>query len=385
MTETSEGILLWEPSEGFKEKARISHYMKWLEDERDLSFEDYTELWEWSVTDLEGFWASIWEYCGVKASEPYERVLARREMPGTEWFTGAELNYAEHFFRDAPSGEPAILHQSEVRPLSELSWRELREKTAALAAGLKSMGVERGDRVVAYLPNIPEAIIALLAVSSIGAIWLSCSPDFGAGSVIDRFKQIEPKVLFAVDGYRYGGKDYDRTEVVAKLQGEIPTLEKTIVLPYLKDEPDLGSLDNAVLWDDVLGSQEGAELHFEQVPFDHPLWVLYSSGTTGLPKAIVQSQGGILMEHLKKVYLHIDLGPGDRFFWFTTTGWMMWNLLVSGLLAGATAILYDGNPGYPDMNVLWELAEKTGMTCFGTSASYITACMKAEIEPGRDF
>ena len=385
MTETSEGILLWEPSEGFKEKARISHYMKWLEDERDLSFEDYTELWEWSVTDLEGFWASIWEYCGVKASEPYERVLARREMPGTEWFTGAELNFAEHFFRDAPSDEPAILHQSEVRPLSELSWRELREKTAALAAGLKSMGVERGDRVVAYLPDIPEAIIALLAVSSIGAIWSSCSPDFGAGSVIDRFKQIEPKVLFAVDGYRYGGKDYDRTQTVAKLQEEIPSLQKTVILPYLEEEPDTSSLEDVTTWDELLAAHEGAGLTFEQVPFDHPLWVLYSSGTTGLPKAIVHSQGGILMEHLKKVVLHIDLEPGDRFFWFTTTGWMMWNIVVAGLLTGATALLYDGNPGYPDMNVLWEFAEQTGMTCFGTSASYITSCMKADIEPGKDF
>jgi len=385
MTETSEGVLLWEPSDGFKEKARISHYMKWLKDEKDRSFEDYTELWEWSVTDLEGFWASIWEYCGVKASEPYERVLARREMPGTEWFTGAELNYAEHFFRDAPSDEPAILHQSEIRPLSELSWRELREKTAALAAGLKSMGVERGDRVVAYLPNIPEAIIALLAVSSIGAIWSSCSPDFGAGSVIDRFKQIEPEVLFAVDGYRYGGKDYDRTQTVAKLQEEIPSLQKTVILPYLEEEPDTSSLEDVTTWDELLAEHEGAELTFEQVPFDHPLWVLYSSGTTGLPKAIVHSQGGILMEHLKKVVLHIDLEPGDRFFWFTTTGWMMWNIVVAGLLTGATALLYDGNPGYADMNVLWEFAEQTGMTCFGTSASYITSCMKADIEPGKDF
>jgi acetoacetyl-CoA synthetase len=385
MTETSEGILLWEPSEGFKEKARISHYMKWLKDEKDLSFEDYAELWEWSVTDLDGFWASIWEYCGVKASKPYERVLARREMPGMEWFTGAELNYAEHFFRDAPSDEPAILHQSEIRPLGQMSWRELRERTAALAAGLKSMGVERGDRVVAYLPNIPEAIIALLACSSIGAIWSSCSPDFGAGSVVDRFKQIEPKVLFAVDGYRYGGKDYDRTQIVAKLQEEIPSLQKTVILPYLEEEPDTSSLEDVTTWDELLAEHEGAELTFEQVPFDHPLWVLYSSGTTGLPKAIVHSQGGVLMEHLKKVVLHIDLEPGDRFFWFTTTGWMMWNVVVAGLLTGATALLYDGNPGYPDMNVLWEFAEQTGMTCFGTSASYLTSCMKTGIEPGKDF
>jgi acetoacetyl-CoA synthetase len=385
MTETVEGTLLWEPAEEFRENANISRYMGWLRDEKDLSFEDYAGLWEWSVTDLEGFWASVWEYCGVQASKPYERVLARREMPGTEWFPGAELNYAEHVFKNARADEPAILHQSELRPLGRMSWRELEQKTAALAASLKSMGVERGDRVVAYLPNIPEAIVALLAVSSIGAIWSSSSPDFGAGSVVDRFKQIEPKVLIAVDGYRYGGKDYDRTQVVAKLQAEIPTLERTVILPYLEEEPETASLQNVTSWDDLLAEHEGADLHFEQVPFDHPLWVLYSSGTTGLPKAIVQSQGGILMEHLKKVVLHIDLSPEDRFFWFTTTGWMMWNVLVGGLFTGATALLYDGNPGYPDTNVLWRFAEETGMTNFGTSASYITSCMKASVEPGKDF
>ena len=387
MTETAEGTPLWEPSEKLKENARIFDYMKWLRDEKDLSFEDYNDLWEWSVTDLEGFWASVWEYCGVDASKFYERVLAKRGMPGAEWFSGAELNYAEHVLKHAKGrlDEPAILHQSEVRSLGEVSWGELREKTVALAAGLKEMGVQRGDRVAAYLPNVPEAVIALLACASIGAVWSSCSPDFGAGSVVDRMEQIEPKVLIAVDGYRYGGKDYDRIDVVARLQREIPTLQKTIILPYLAEDPDTSPLENVVMWDELLARHEGAELSFEQVPFDHPLWVLYSSGTTGLPKAIVHSQGGILIEHLKKIVLHIDLGPDDRFFWFTTTGWMMWNLVVAGLLNGSTVLLYDGNPGYPDMNVLWEFAEKTGMTCFGTSASYITACMKAGMEPGRDF
>jgi acetoacetyl-CoA synthetase len=387
VTETAEGTLLWEPSEELKENARISDYMKWLKAERDLSFQDYNELWEWSVTDLEGFWATVWEYCSIKTSKPYGRVLGAREMPGAEWFAGSELNYAEHVLRHVAHRphEPAILHQSEVRPLGEMSWDELQEKTAALAAGLREMGVGRGDRVAAYLPNIPEAVVGLLACASIGAIWSSCSPDFGAGSVVDRFKQIEPEVLLAVDGYRYGGKDYDRIDVVARLQQEIPTLQKTIVLPYLSEDPDTSSLENVVMWDDLLAWHEGAEISFEQVPFDHPLWVLYSSGTTGLPKPIVHSQGGILIEHLKKVVLHIDLEPDDRFFWFTTTGWMMWNLLLAGLLTGSTVLLYDGNPGYPDMNVLWEFAEKTGMTCFGTSASYITACMKAGIEPGRDF
>jgi acetoacetyl-CoA synthetase len=387
VAETAEGNQLWEPSEEFKDSARISDYMKWLKAEKDLAFEDYNDLWEWSATDLEGFWASVWEYCGVEASKPYETVLGKREMPGAEWFPGAQLNYTEHVLKNAEgrTDEPALLHRSEVRPLGEVSWGGLRDRTAALASGLRAMGVERGDRVAAYLPNIPEAVIGLLACASIGAVWSSCSPDFGAGSVVDRIKQIEPKVLLAVDGYRYGGKDYDRTEVVARLQQEIPTIQHTVLLPYVAEDPDTSQLENVVVWEDLLSEQEGAELSFEQVPFDHPLWVLYSSGTTGLPKAIVQSQGGILLEHLKKVVLHIDLGPEDRFFWFTTTGWMMWNMLVGGLLSGATALLYDGNPGYPDMNALWKFAEETGMTCFGTSASYITACMNAEIEPGRDF
>lgn len=387
MTDTREGTPLWEPSEKLKENALITRYMRWLEDEKNFSFEDYGALWEWSVNDLEGFWGSLWEYFGVMSTQRYESVLGRREMPGAEWFPGAELNYAEHVFRHADdrTDEPAIVYKSEIRPLGEMSWRELRERTGALAAALKEMGVGRGDRVVAYIANVPEAVVAFLACASVGAVWSSCSPDFGAGSVVDRFKQIEPKVLFATDGYRYGGKDFDRTEVVARLQEEIPSLQKTVVLPYLSDDPDTSGLSNVVLWDDLLDEHAGAELQYERVPFDHPLWVLYSSGTTGLPKAIVHSQGGILLEHLKKVYLHIDLGPGDRFFWFTTTGWMMWNLLVSGLLSGTTILLYDGNPGHPDMNALWEFAEETGMTHFGTSASYLTGCMNAEIEPGRDF
>jgi len=387
VAETTEGTQLWEPSKELKESARISDYMRWLASEKNLTIEDYNDLWRWSTTDLEGFWASVWEYCGVEASRPYEAVLAKREMPGAEWFPGARLNYAENILKNAEGRpeEPALIHQSEVRPLGEVSWAELREKTAALAAGLRAMGVERGDRVAAYLPNVPEAVIGLLACASIGAVWSSCSPDFGAGSVVDRMKQIEPKVLLAVDGYSYGGKEYDRTEVVAKLQEEIPTIQRTVFLPYVVQDPDTSKLENVVMWDEVLSEHGDAELSFEQVPFDHPLWVLYSSGTTGLPKAIVQSQGGILLEHLKKVVFHIDLGPEDRFFWFTTTGWMMWNMVVGGLLSGAPALLYDGNPGYPDMNVLWEFAEKTGMTCFGTSASYITACMNSGIEPGRDF
>jgi acetoacetyl-CoA synthetase len=373
---------LWEPPAELAERSRLREYMGWLASERGLRFETYDELWRWSVDDLEAFWSSIWDFFEVRADGGYERALGKREMPGAEWFAGTSLNYAEHVFAGKGDAETAILHASELRELGELSWGELRAQVAAVAIGLRTLGVERGDRVVAYMPNIPEAIVAFLATASLGAVWSSCSPDFGPASVIDRFAQIEPKVLFAVDGYRYGGKDFDRRETIAQLQAEMPSLERTVVLPYLDPNPDLAPLRDAERWDELLARGAGAELSFERVPFDHPLWVLYSSGTTGLPKAIVQSQGGILLEHLKKLHLHVDAHPGDRLFWFTTTGWMMWNFLVSGLLTRAAIVLYDGNPGHPDMGVLWDLAERAGITMFGTSASYIAACMKAGVEPG---
>ncbi|MFL5904104.1 MAG: acetoacetate--CoA ligase, partial [Solirubrobacteraceae bacterium] len=265
------------------------------------------------------------------------------------------------------------LHASESRELAEMTWGELRELTARVRAGLVEAGVGRGDRVAAYLPNIPETIAALLATASLGAIWSSAAPEFGARSVVDRFAQIEPKVLLSVDGYRYNGRDHDRRDVLAQIEREIRSLERVVVLPYLGQ----GGGD----WDEFLG--DAGQLEFEAVPFDHPLWVLYSSGTTGLPKAIVQGQGGILLEHLKKLVLHADLHEGDRLFWFTTTGWMMWNFLVSGLLSEAAIVLYDGSPAVDDMNVLWDLAAATQMTCFGTSAGYIASCLKAGVEPGR--
>jgi acetoacetyl-CoA synthetase len=356
--------------------------MRWLQAERGLAFEGYEALWGWSVDDLDAFWASIWDFFDVQADGDPLPVLASRQMPGASWFPNASLNYAEHVFAGKDDAATAILHASELRQLNELSWGELRAQVAAVTQGLRRLGVEKGDRVVAYLPNIPEAIVAFLASASIGAIWSSCSPDFGPASVIDRFAQIEPKVLFAVDGYRYGGKDFDRRETIAALQEAMPSLAGTVVLGYLDPGPDLSALDRAQTWPQLLAGGEGAPLGFERVPFDHPLWVLYSSGTTGLPKAIVQGQGGILLEHLKKLHLHVDSHPGDRLFWFTTTGWMMWNFLVSGLLTEAAIVLYDGSPGHPDMNVLWELAERAGVTMFGTSASYIAACMKAGVEPG---
>jgi acetoacetyl-CoA synthetase len=374
---------LWEPSAQLVERSRLGEFIRWLVAERDLELDDYEALWRWSVEDLDGFWSAIWDFFGVQADGSYERALGDRSMPGAEWFSGTSLNYAEHVFVGKDDdAEPAILHASELRELEEVSWGELRAAVAAVAGGLRGLDVERGDRVVAYMPNIPETIVAFLATASIGAIWSSCSPDFGPASVIDRFAQIEPKVLFAVNGYRYGGKDFDRRETVADLQAAMPSLERTVVLPYLNPEPDLSPLRDVTTWGELLASGEGADLAFERVPFDHPLWVLYSSGTTGLPKAIVQSQGGILLEHLKKLNLHVDAHPGDRLFWFTTTGWMMWNFLVSGLLTRAAIVLYDGNPGHPDMGALWDLAERAGVTMFGTSASYIAACMKAGVDPG---
>jgi len=376
------GEKLWGPPAELVENARLTEFMRWLEAERGRRFADYDELWRWSVDDLEGFWTAIWDFFEVQADGDPAPALASREMPGAGWFPNTSLNYAEHVFAGKDDAETAILHASELRELSELSWGELRAQVAAVAAGLRALGIERGDRVVAYLPNVPEAIVAFLASASIGAIWSSCSPDFGPASVVDRFAQIEPKVLFAVDGYRYGGKDFDRRDTVAQLQAEMPTLERTVVIPYLDPDPDLSGLRDATRWDELLASGEGAELSFERVPFDHPLWVLYSSGTTGLPKAIVQGQGGILLEHLKKLHLHVDAHAGDRLFWFTTTGWMMWNFLVSGLLTRAAIVLYDGNPGHPGMGVLWDLAERAGVTTFGTSASYIAACMKDGVEPG---
>jgi acetoacetyl-CoA synthetase len=377
------GELLWEPSAELVERSRLREFMRWLAAERGLSFDDYHDLWQWSVDDLDGFWSAIWEFFEVQADGDPSPVLASREMPGARWFPNTSLNYAEHVFAGKRDEEVAILHASELRELGELSWGELRRQVAAVAAGLRDLGVGRGDRVVAYMPNIPEAVVAFLATASLGAVWSSCSPDFGPASVVDRFAQIEPKVLFAVDGYRYGGKDFDRREVVARLQEAMPSLERTVVLPYLDPDPDLSPLRDATPWEELLRDGAGPELRFTRVPFDHPLWVLYSSGTTGLPKAIVQGQGGILIEHLKKLNLHVDAHPGDRLFWFTTTGWMMWNFIVSGLLTEAAIVLYDGNPGHPDLNTLWDLAERAGVTMFGTSAAYIAACMKAGVEPGR--
>jgi acetoacetyl-CoA synthetase len=388
---------LWEPSAEQRERATMTRFMRWVGERHGQRFTDYEQLRRWSLQELEQFWAAIWEFCGVRSSAPYEQVLRSREMPGARWFEGARLNYAENMLRDRSavgddgprsdrSARVAVLHASELRPLQSLTWGELSEQVALLAGGLRALGVERGDRVVAYMPNIPETLIAFLAVASIGAIWSSAAPEFGARSVIDRFAQIEPKVLLTVDGYRHGGKDFDRTVVVTAILAELPSVQHAVLLPYLDAEREPGAQWPAALtWEQLRERGRGVELSFEQVPFEHPLWVLYSSGTTGLPKAIVHGHGGILLEQLKKSYLHLDLHRGDRMFWFTTTGWMMWNFLIGCLFTEAAVVLYDGSPAHPDLGVLWDLAARTDMTCMGTSAGLLASCEKQGIEPGRDY
>ncbi len=360
--------LLWEPSAEQIAGATLTRYMQ------AHGFEDYDALWRWSVDDLEGFWGSIVRFFDVRFSEGGSVVLSDRSMPGAKWFPGSKVSFAEHVFRGKDDGEVAIRHQSESRPLGEWTWARLRSETAAIAAGLRALGVVQGDRVVAYMPNIPETVAAFLACASIGAVWSSAAPEFGARSVIDRFAQVEPKVLLAIDGYRYGGRDFDRTTVVSAIAAEIPSLQRVVRFGYLDESG----------WEDgFLGSAASGQLSFASLPFDHPLWVLYSSGTTGLPKPIVHGQGGILLEQVKKMNLHLDAHAEDRVFWFSTTGWMMWNFLVGVLLTDASIVLFDGNPGHPDLGVLWDLAQDAGVTTFGTSAAFIASCMKAGVVPAR--
>ncbi|MGZ4354499.1 MAG: acetoacetate--CoA ligase [Gaiellaceae bacterium] len=377
MTPT-QGQVLWTPPPDARERTELGRYLAWLEAERGLEVPDYGSLWRWSTTDLEGFWASLWDFFGVHAHTPYERVLASRAMPGAEWFPGARLNYAEHMLGgDDDVGAIAVLAYSQTRDPVELTFGELREQVARARAGLKQLGIGPGDRVVAYLPNIPETLVAFLAAASLGAVWATCPPEFGVRSVVDRLGQLEPKLLLAVAGYRYGDKLVDRREQVAAIRERLPSLEAVVDVPYAGD-----ALPDAQAWDDLLA--EPGPLEFEPVPFAHPLYVLFSSGTTGLPKAIVHGHGGILLEHLKNHALSWDLGPGDRLQWFTTTAWMMWNALVSALLLRASIVMIDGNPAYPDLSFQWRLAEHAQPTLLGLSPAFAMGCRKQGLRPGRD-
>jgi acetoacetyl-CoA synthetase len=376
---------LWTPADSFTRQSNLHQYMQWLDDTKNLSFADYQELWKWSVDNVVPFWQSVWDYFNVDAEGRYEEVLNTLHMPGAKWFEGAKVNYAKEIFNRKNPDQPAIIFRNEVVDYVEIGWEELEGQVASMAAYMKSIGVEKGDRVAAFMPNIPEASTAFLATCSLGAVWSSCSPDFGTSSVVDRFQQIEPKVLFVVDGYRYGGKAFVKKHIVQELVEQLPSLEKVIVLPYLDADTQADFIPKGIRWVDTFSAVPEGKLQFEMVPFDHPIWVLYSSGTTGAPKAITHSQGGVLLEHLKYLHFHNDVHPGERFFWFSTTGWMMWNFIQGSFLAGATIVLFDGSPGYPDINVLWEYAERARINHFGTSAPFLVANMKAGTTPGKSY
>jgi acetoacetyl-CoA synthetase len=352
---------LWEPSRAMIENANLTRYMQWS------SKKDYSSLWKWSVDNPDEFWKSLLSYFEIQYEGNYNDVISGTHMPRISWFEGIRLNFAEHVFRKETDKYPAIIWGSETTEPEEISWKELRQSVASFAGFLKKQGVKSGDRVAGYLPCIPEATIAFLAANSIGAVWSSCSPDFGTQSVVDRFLQIEPKVLVAVDSYTYQGKTHDKVSVIEEVVAQIRSIKSVVIVGR-------DSWTNAI-------KNTSEPLSFTRVPFSHPIWILYSSGTTGLPKAITHSHGGILLEHLKYLTFHNDLHEGERLFWYTTTGWMMWNYLQGVLLCGATAVFYDGHPGYPNLERLWEFCGKAKVNHFGTSAAFILACMKADARP----
>jgi acetoacetyl-CoA synthetase len=379
MGTTRQGDVLWTPPPDARSTTKLGRYMDYLRDERGRDFAEYEDLRKWSVEDLEGFWGSIWDFFGIRAHTPPERVLGSRTMPGAEWFPGATLNYAEHMVGlDEDTDRIALVSHSQTRGRREVTFGELRELVARVRAGLIRLGVQRGDRVVAYMPNIPETLAAMLATTSLGAVWASCAPEFGARSVVSRFSQIEPKVLLAISGYTYGAKTVDRRDEVATVREQLCTLEHVVHLPYGE-----GSLPDALSWDSLVA--EPGPLEFEPVPFAHPLYILFSSGTTGLPKAIVHCHGGILIEHLKNLVLSWDMGPDDRIFWFSTTAWMIWNALMSGLLARSSVVMIDGNPLYPDLREQWRIVEQEQATIMGMAPAYAMSCRKQGLEPGREF
>ena len=380
---TAESELLWTPSPAWIERANVTDFQHWLKRERGLEFADYGALWTWSVTDLEGFWGALWDYFGIQASAPYGRVLGSDAMPGAKWFAGSRLNYAEHALRWERPGAEALVFLSEDAPPRAMSWEDFAGKVRQAATALREFGVTPGDRVVSYAPNIPETMIMLYACAAIGAIWASCSPDFGAQGAIDRLAQLKPKALFCADGYRYGGKPFDRTAELQALVRGVGTLERVIVCRRLHPDRPLALDAPTTDWAEVIGrpAVPRDSFRFEQVAFDHPLWVLFSSGTTGLPKAIVHGHGGILMETGKTLKFHMDIHAGERVFFYTTTGWMMWNAVASTLTLGAVPVLYDGNPAFPAVDSLWRMADDCEVAFFGASPSYVDIMRKQGVVP----
>ncbi len=375
----SDSRLLWTPPSAVE--SNLSRYTAWLQSQFNLRFSDYYQLWKWSVDSPAEFWKSIWLYFDIAADGTYHDVVSGT-MPRCRWFEGTQLNYAEHIFRQYCDDRPAILYQTEGNVLQEISWKQLRDEVAALRTYLANAGVKPGDCVAGYLPNVPEATVAFLAANSLGAVWSSCSPDFGVQSVIDRFAQVKPRVLVAATSYTYGGKSFDKTQSVAEIAKSLPELSNLIAVGDGLPAQISGLVIHT--WAQSI-TDHGVALSFQRVPFSHPIWVLYSSGTTGLPKAITHSHGGILLEHLKYLTFHNDVRPGERFFWYTTTGWMMWNYLQSSLLCGGVMVLFDGSPGHPDRSILWKLTQDASLNHFGTSASFILSNLKAGLTPNREF
>jgi acetoacetyl-CoA synthetase len=381
------GEILRRPTPEEIARSRVGRYLVWLERERGRTIRDYDELWRWSVTDLEGFWLSVWDHFGVIAHNQPREVLGSRDMPGARWFPGSTLNYAEHALRGDDGAEIVVVALSQSRARITLTRDELRAAVGAARAGLERLGVGPNDRVAGYLPNIPEALITMLATVSLGAIWVACAPEFGTKIVQERFAHVAPKVLVAVDGYRYGSKHIDRTDAVHTLREQLPTLEATVTVGYLHPDREAETADGAtgpsITWDDLLA--EPAPPRFDALPFDHPLWIVFSSGTTGLPKAITHSHGGIVLESLKSQALQCDLGPGDRYFVYATTSWVMWNLLINSMLVGASVVLFDGDPSFPDPAQLWRVVAEEHVTSFCCGASLVVAAMRQGLVPSTRF